>query len=84
MLPVSRSVRCRFCGRELPRLVAIYKGTSERVACLGVRGGDFELYLGQDVSIGYLSHDATSIEHYSQESLTFLVQTAEAAVNSTA
>jgi uncharacterized linocin/CFP29 family protein len=50
---------------------------------LTTRGGDYELYLGQDVSIGYLSHDATSIELYFQESLTFVVQTAEAAVNLT-
>jgi uncharacterized linocin/CFP29 family protein len=44
------------------------------------RGGDYELHLGQDLSIGYFSHDATSIELYFQESLTFFVQTAEAAV----
>ena len=50
---------------------------------LTTRGGDYELYLGQDVSIGYLSHDATSIELYFQESLTFVVQTGEAAVNLT-
>ncbi|GAA0224295.1 family 1 encapsulin nanocompartment shell protein [Cryptosporangium japonicum] len=50
---------------------------------LSTRGGDFELHLGQDVSIGYLSHDATSIELYFQESLTFIVQTTEASVNLT-
>ncbi|GAA3396919.1 family 1 encapsulin nanocompartment shell protein [Cryptosporangium minutisporangium] len=50
---------------------------------LSTRGGDYELYLGQDVSIGYLSHDATSIELYLQESLTFVVQTGEASVNLT-
>ena len=53
-------------------------------AVLSTRGGDYELYLGQDVSIGYLSHDATSIELYFQESLTFLVQTTEASVHLTA
>ena len=47
---------------------------------LSARGGDFELRLGQDVSIGYLSHDSTSIRLYFQESLTFLAYTAEAAV----
>ncbi|EXG81703.1 family 1 encapsulin nanocompartment shell protein [Cryptosporangium arvum] len=51
---------------------------------LSTRGGDYELHLGQDVSIGYLSHDANSIELYFQESLTFIVQTTEAAVNLTA
>jgi uncharacterized linocin/CFP29 family protein len=51
---------------------------------LSARGGDFELYLGQDLSIGYLSHDAASIELYFQESLTFFVQTPEAGVALTA
>ena len=45
------------------------------------RGGDFELRLGQDLSIGYLSHDADSVQLYFQESLTFLVYTAEASVS---
>ena len=45
------------------------------------RGGDFELQLGQDLSIGYLSHDAGRVQLYFQESLTFLVYTAEASVS---
>lgn len=45
------------------------------------RGGDYTLQLGQDVSIGYLSHDADTVELYLQESLTFLVNTAEACVS---
>jgi uncharacterized linocin/CFP29 family protein len=51
---------------------------------VSVRGGDFELRLGQDLSVGYRSHDATSIQLYLQESLTFLVYTSEAAVALTA
>jgi uncharacterized linocin/CFP29 family protein len=47
---------------------------------LTTRGGDFELHLGQDVSIGYLSHSDTSVTLYLQETLTFLLLTAEAAV----
>lgn len=47
---------------------------------LSTRGGDYELHLGQDLSIGYSSHDATSIKLYFQESLTFLMYTSEAAV----
>ncbi|MEW2544557.1 family 1 encapsulin nanocompartment shell protein [Streptomyces sp. NPDC047002] len=47
---------------------------------LATRGGDFELRIGQDVSIGYLSHDATSVELYFQESFTFLTYTSEAVV----
>jgi len=47
---------------------------------LTARGGDFELDLGQDVSIGYLSHSATDVELYLQESFTFRLLTTEAAV----
>ncbi|MFE6895166.1 family 1 encapsulin nanocompartment shell protein [Streptomyces sp. NPDC057694] len=47
---------------------------------LSARGGDFELRLGQDVSIGYLSHDATSVTLYFEETLTFFVHTSEAVV----
>ena len=34
---------------------------------LSARGGDFELRLGQDLSIGYLSHDAGTVQLYFQE-----------------
>jgi uncharacterized linocin/CFP29 family protein len=50
---------------------------------LCTRGGDYELYLGQDLSIGYLSHTDATIDLYFQESLTFFVQTAEAGVELT-
>ena len=44
------------------------------------RGGDFDLHIGQDVSIGYSSHSNTAVSLYLQETLTFLLLTAEAAV----
>ena len=44
------------------------------------RGGDFDLTIGQDLSIGYLSHDAETVELYFQESLTYQTQTSEASV----
>jgi uncharacterized linocin/CFP29 family protein len=47
---------------------------------LSTRGGDFDLQLGTDVTIGYLSHDAESVQLYLQETLTFLSYTAEASV----
>jgi uncharacterized linocin/CFP29 family protein len=47
---------------------------------LTTRGGDFDLHIGQDVSIGYLSHSGTSVRLYLQETFTFLLLTAEAAV----
>jgi uncharacterized linocin/CFP29 family protein len=47
---------------------------------LTTRGGDFELHLGQDISIGYLSHSEASVRLYLQETFTFLQLTSEAAV----
>jgi uncharacterized linocin/CFP29 family protein len=44
------------------------------------RGGDFALHLGQDASIGYLNHTDTTVQMYLQETFTFLLLTAEAAV----
>jgi uncharacterized linocin/CFP29 family protein len=44
------------------------------------RGGDFDLHIGQDVSICYLNHTDTAVRLYLQETLTFLLLTTEAAV----
>jgi len=44
------------------------------------RGGDFDLHIGQDVSIGYLKHTDAVVTLYLQETFTFLLLTAEAAV----
>ena len=51
---------------------------------LSGRGGDYELRLGQDVSIGYRSHDADSVHLYFTESFTFAAYTTEASVPITA
>lgn len=47
---------------------------------LTTRGGDFALHLGQDFSIGYLSHTDAAVRLYLQESFTFLLLTSEAVV----
>lgn len=47
---------------------------------LTTRGGDFDLHIGQDVSIGYLSHTDSTVRLYLQETLTFLLLTSEAVV----
>jgi uncharacterized linocin/CFP29 family protein len=44
------------------------------------RGGDFDLHVGQDVSVGYLNHTDAAVVLYLQETFTFLLLTAEAAV----
>jgi uncharacterized linocin/CFP29 family protein len=47
---------------------------------LSVRGGDYELTVGQDLSIGYAAHDRQTVELYLTESFTFRVLEAGAAV----
>lgn len=47
---------------------------------LSMRGGDFVLHLGQDLSIGYRSHTDSEVTLYLQESLTFQLLAGEAAV----
>ena len=47
---------------------------------LTTRGGDFGLYIGQDVSIGYLNHTDAAVSLYLQETFTFLLLTTEASV----
>ena len=51
---------------------------------LTTRGGDFGLYIGEDVSIGYLSHDNKTVRLYLEETFTFLLLTTEASVALTA
>jgi len=44
------------------------------------RGGDFELDIGQDISIGYAGHTGADVDLYFQESFTFRLLTTEAVV----
>ena len=47
---------------------------------LTTRGGDFELKIGQDFSIGYIGHSDSKVQLYLQETFVFRVLTSEAAV----
>ncbi|MFB0516988.1 MAG: family 1 encapsulin nanocompartment shell protein [Candidatus Neomarinimicrobiota bacterium] len=47
---------------------------------VSTRGGDLELTLGQDLAIGYETHDTKTVRLYLTESFTFQVLTPEAAV----
>lgn len=58
----------------------VYAPAVDGAVVLSTRGEDFELYCGQDVSIGYETHDADRVSLYLEESLTFHAHTAEAAV----
>lgn len=56
----------------------------EDAIVISLRGGDFILECGQDLSVGYHSHDTAQVELYIQESFNFRVATPEAAVVLTA
>jgi uncharacterized linocin/CFP29 family protein len=58
----------------------IWAPAIEGAFVLTTRGGDFELNIGQDVSIGYLSHTDAVVRLYLQETFTFRLLTSEAAV----
>jgi len=47
---------------------------------LSTRGGDFELVVGQDLSVGYCDHDRDKVELYLAETFTFRVLEPKAAV----
>ena len=52
----------------------------EGAVLLSMRGGDYELTVGQDLSVGYTSHDRTTVELYITESFTFRVLEDKAAI----
>jgi uncharacterized linocin/CFP29 family protein len=72
--PVLEHVR-RLVNDEI-----IWAPAIEGAFVLTTRGGDFELDIGQDVSIGYSSHSDDLVRLYLQETFTFRLLTTEAAV----
>jgi len=52
----------------------------EGAVVASLRGGDFLFESGQDLSVGYESHDADQVNFYIEESFSFRVATPEAAV----
>ncbi|MEI4389961.1 family 1 encapsulin nanocompartment shell protein, partial [Streptococcus agalactiae] len=55
--------------RLIPDGEIIWAPAIDGAFVLTTRGGDYELTLGQDVSIGYLSHDADSVRVYFQQTM---------------
>jgi uncharacterized linocin/CFP29 family protein len=72
--PVLEHVR-RLVGGEI-----IWAPAITGAFVLTTRGGDFDLHIGQDISIGYLSHTDTMVRLYLRETFTFLLLTSEAVV----
>jgi uncharacterized linocin/CFP29 family protein len=73
--PLSKRLTDAVLDGPLVRAPAIEGGV-----LLSVRGGDYELTVGQDLSIGYAAHDPQIVELYLTESFTFRVLEGVAAV----
>jgi uncharacterized linocin/CFP29 family protein len=72
--PLTKQVEA-IVDRPMIRAVAL-----EAAVVLSLRGGDYELWIGQDLSIGYAHHDKKDVELYLTESFTFRVLEPGAAV----
>ncbi|HEY6550317.1 MAG TPA: family 1 encapsulin nanocompartment shell protein [Solirubrobacterales bacterium] len=66
--------------REIVGGPLVWSPGLQGAAVLSVRGGDFLFESGEDLSIGYQSHDADAVNFYLEESISFRVATPEAAV----
>lgn len=77
-------------GHPLPRRIEpllvdkIVRATAfDGAVVLSLRGGDYEITVGQDLSVGYAHHDKHEVELYLVESFTFRVLEPAAAVRLT-
>jgi uncharacterized linocin/CFP29 family protein len=73
--PLAKRIEGLLVERPILRAAALEGGV-----VLSVRGGDFELTVGQDLSVGYAYHDKHQVELYLTESFTFRVLEPAAAV----
>lgn len=73
--PLSKRITQQVIDGPLVRAPAIKGGV-----LISLRGGDYELTVGQDLSIGYSTHDRHTVELFLTESFTFRVLEPSAAV----
>ncbi|MCW5834405.1 MAG: bacteriocin family protein [Labilithrix sp.] len=76
--PLAKRIEQQLVDRPIVRAEAV-----NGAAVLSLRGGDYELYVGQDLSIGYAYHTKDEVELYLTESFTFRVLEPAAAVRLT-
>ncbi|MBX3203862.1 MAG: bacteriocin family protein [Labilithrix sp.] len=76
--PLAKRIEQQLVDRPIVRAEAL-----RGAALLSMRGGDYELYVGQDLSIGYAYHTKDEVELYLTESFTFRVIEPSAAVRLT-
>ena len=70
--------------REIVKGPLVWAPGVKGAVVLSMRGGDFAFESGEDLSVGYDSHDANVVNLYIEESYSFRVLTPEAAVAITA
>ena len=73
--PLAKRLTQQVLDGPLVRAPAIEGGV-----LLSLRGGDYELHVGQDLSVGYTAHDRQIVELYLTESFTFRTLEPAAAV----
>jgi uncharacterized linocin/CFP29 family protein len=73
--PVARQISSQILDGPIVRAPVLDNGV-----VLSMRGGDYELTVGQDLSVGYAGHDRSEIELFLVESFTFRVLEPGAAV----
>ena len=73
--PLAKRIEQRLIDKPIIRAEAVNGG-----AVLSLRGGDYELTVGQDLSIGYAYHTKDEVELYLTESFMFRVLEPTAAV----
>ena len=74
--PLRKRIEENILGSEIVWAPAIKGGA----VLLSTRGGDYELTVGQDLSIGYAGSDRSEVELYLTESFTFRVLEDKAAI----
>ncbi len=70
--PVEKQLKKMISGKIITQFA------NNKSYLLSERGGDYELVLGQDMSIGYDAHDTRKVKLYFTESFTFRVMSPEA------
>ena len=67
--------------REILGGPVVWAPAVDGAVVLSQRGGDFEITVGEDFSIGYMGADADAVQLYIEETVAFRVNTPEAAVH---
>ncbi len=67
--------------REILGGPVVWAPAVDGAVVLSQRGGDFEITIGEDFSIGYMGADGDAVQLYIEETVAFRVNTPEAAVH---